>query len=135
MEFWCVGFGERQLIEIQTPFSIRHLAHPISELTVALTKKEEKLKKKEKLLEEYSSSGESQKQEISEIKNLNKRLEQALAKKEKQYTKVQEKLSTFEQIQAQIFSLSKTVQSKDDDEQIKEIQIIHRLFLAIAMYC
>ena len=71
---------------------------------------------KEKLLEEYSSSGESQKQEISEIKNLNKRLEQALAKKEKQYTKVQEKLSTFEQIQAQIFSLSKTVQSKDDDE-------------------
>lgn len=89
---------------------------PISELTVALTKKEEKLKKKEKLLEEYSSSGESQKQEISEIKNLNKRLEQALAKKEKQYTKVQEKLSTFEQIQAQIFSLSKTVQSKDDDE-------------------
>ena len=89
---------------------------PISELTVALTKKEEKLKKKEKLLEEYSSSGESQKQEIAEIKNLNKRLEQALAKKEKQYTKVQEKLSTFEQIQAQIFSLSKTVQSKDDDE-------------------
>ena len=88
----------------------------ISELTVALTKKEEKLKKKEKLLEEYSSNGESQKQEISEIKNLNKRLEQALAKKEKQYTKVQEKLSTFEQIQAQIFSLSKTVQSKDDDE-------------------
>ena len=88
----------------------------ISELTVALTKKEEKLKKKEKLLEEYSSSGESQKQEIAEIKNLNKRLEQALAKKEKQYTKVQEKLSTFEQIQAQIFSLSKTVQSKDDDE-------------------
>ena len=90
--------------------------YPISELTVALTKKEEKLKKKEKLLEEYSSSGESQKQEIAEIKNLNKRLEQALAKKEKQYTKVQEKLSTFEQIQAQIFSLSKTVQSKDDDE-------------------
>ena len=89
---------------------------PISELTVALTKKEEKLKKKEKLLEEYSSSGESQKKEITEIKNLNKRLEQALAKKEKQYTKVQEKLSTFEQIQAQIFSLSKTVQSKDDDE-------------------
>ena len=89
---------------------------PFSELTVALTKKEEKLKKKEKLLEEYSSSGESQKQEIAEIKNLNKRLEQALAKKEKQYTKVQEKLSTFEQIQAQIFSLSKTVQSKDDDE-------------------
>ena len=88
----------------------------ISELTVALTKKEEKLKKKEKLLEEYSSSGESLKKEISEIKNLNKRLEQALAKKEKQYTKVQEKLSTFEQIQAQIFSLSKTVQSKDDDE-------------------
>ena len=83
---------------------------------MALTKKEEKLKKKEKLLEEYSSSGESQKQEIAEIKNLNKRLEQALAKKEKQYTKVQEKLSTFEQIQAQIFSLSKTVQSKDDDE-------------------
>ena len=90
--------------------------YPILELTVALTKKEEKLKKKEKLLEEYSSSGESQKQEIAEIKNLNKRLEQALAKKEKQYTKVQEKLSTFEQIQAQIFSLSKTVQSKDDDE-------------------
>ena len=83
---------------------------------MALTKKEEKLKKKEKLLEEYSSSGESQKKEITEIKNLNKRLEQALAKKEKQYTKVQEKLSTFEQIQAQIFSLSKTVQSKDDDE-------------------
>ena len=90
--------------------------YTISELTVALTKKEEKLKKKEKLLEEYSSSGESLKKEISEIKNLNKRLEQALAKKEKQYTKVQEKLSTFEQIQAQIFSLSKTVQSKDDDE-------------------
>ena len=90
--------------------------YSISELTVALTKKEEKLKKKEKLLEEYSSQGDSQKQEIGEIKNLNKRLEQALAKKEKQYTKVQEKLSTFEQIQAQIFSLSKTVQSKDDDE-------------------
>ena len=96
--------------------NFKKIVFPISELTVALTKKEEKLKKKEKLLEEYSSNGESQKKEITEIKNLNKRLEQALAKKEKQYTKVQEKLSTFEHIQAQIFSLSKTVQSKDDDE-------------------
>merc|ERR1712083_878474 len=87
-----------------------------ADLTAALTKKEEKLKKKEKLLEEYSSSNDSQKQEISSMQSLNKRLEQALAKKEKQYTKVQEKLSTFEQIQAQIFSLSKTVQKDDGDD-------------------
>ena len=87
------------------------------DLTAALTKKEEKLKKKEKLLEEYSSSNDSQKQEISELQSLKKRLEQALAKKEKQYTKVQEKLSTFEQIQAQIFSLSKTVQRDDGDDE------------------
>merc|ERR1712228_319154 len=88
-----------------------------ADLTVALTKKEEKLKKKEKLLEENSSSNESLKQEISSMQTLNKRLEQALAKKEKQYTKVQEKLSTFEQIQAQIFSLSKTVQREDGDDE------------------
>ena len=87
------------------------------DLTAALTKKEEKLKKKEKLLEENSSSNESLKQEISSMQTLNKRLEQALAKKEKQYTKVQEKLSTFEQIQAQIFSLSKTVQREDGDDE------------------
>jgi len=107
---------EHQTVQAELHEKVKIEAKTNAELTVALTKKEEKLKKKEKLLEEYSSSGESQKKEITEIKNLNKRLEQALAKKEKQYTKVQEKLSTFEQIQAQIFSLSKTVQSKDDDE-------------------
>jgi len=108
---------EHQTVQAELHEKVKTEAKTNADLTAALTKKEEKLKKKEKLLEELSSSNDSQKQEISSMQSLNKRLEQALAKKEKQYTKVQEKLSTFEQIQAQIFSLSKTVQRDDGDDE------------------
>lgn len=83
----------------------------------------EKLKKREKKLAEESlvketleKENEGLKKEINSLQTLNKRLETTLNKKEKQYNEVQEKLSTFKQIQAQIFSLSKTVQHDQEDE-------------------
>ena len=92
-----------------------------SELNAALTKKDEKLKKKDKLYEEESKANKLKEKELEKMekdkKNLEtliKNLEKALAKKEKQYTEATEKLNTFKQIQAQIFSLSKTVSSNDD---------------------
>ena len=50
------------------------------------------------------------------MQTLNKRLESALSKKEKQYNDATEKLATFKQIQAQIFSLSKTVSDSGEDQ-------------------
>jgi archaellum component FlaC len=92
-------------------------------MTSALAKKDEKLKKKEKLLMEESVNQDSMKKEleglkkeISSLHTLNKRLDQALVKKDKQYTEVSEQLSTFKQVHAQIFSLSKTVSSTGDNE-------------------
>lgn len=84
-------------------------------MSTALAKKDEKLKKKEKLLEDEKHASTAFKEEISSMQSLNKRLEAALAKKEKQFTEATEQLKTFKQIQAQIFSLSKTVQPGDDD--------------------
>ena len=74
------------------------------------------MKKKEKLLEEESSAHEALKTEVKSLQTLNKRLESALNKKEKQYNEANEKLNTFKQIQAQIFSLSKTVSDNGEDE-------------------
>ena len=94
-----------------------------SELTAALTKRDEKLKKKEKLLNEQTQSQnamekelENLKKEVSSQQTLIKRLETALAKKEKQYNEANQKLATFKQIQAQIFSLSKTVNPDDSTD-------------------
>ena len=88
----------------------------ISELSEKVAKREERLRKKEKLLEEESSAHESLKSEVKSLQTLNKRLESALAKKEKQCNEANEKLATFKQIQAQIFSLSKTVSDNGEDD-------------------
>ena len=85
-------------------------------MSAALSKKDERLKKKEKLLEDQTQAHENLKKDISSVQTLNKRLEAALAKKEKQFNEAAEKLNTFKQIQAQIFSLSKTVSGGDQDE-------------------
>ena len=54
---------------------------------------------------------ENLKKEVSSQQTLIKRLETALAKKEKQYNEANQRLATFK---AQIFSLSKTVTEGDD---------------------
>ena len=87
-------------------------------MTGTLAKKDEKLKKKEKLLDENLSSNDSLKKEIASMQTLNKRLEAAYSKKDKQYNDAQEKLRTFKQIQAQIFSLSKTAGDDPEDDWI-----------------
>ena len=92
-------------------------------MSAALSKKDERLKKKEKLLEDQTQAHENLKKDISSVQTLNKRLEAALAKKEKQFNEAAEKLNTFKQIQAQIFSLSKTVSGGDQDEDWFGVQI------------
>ena len=89
----------------------------ISELTTALAKKDEKLKRREEKLKEESSAHEKLEKENSSLQTLNKRLETALAKKEKQFNEASKKLATFQQIQAQIFSLSKTVTNEQEDDE------------------
>ena len=114
-----------------------------AELTAALTKKDEKLKKKEKLLNEQTQSQnamekelDTTKKEVSSQKTLIKRLETALVsqlfvyvylyriflvniftffqnKKEKQYIDANQKLATFK---AQIFGISKNFTEDDSTD-------------------
>ena len=93
-----------------------HFFHIIPELSEKIAKREERLKKKEKLLEEELKAHEALKTEVKSLQTLNKRLESTLSKKEKQCNEANEKLNTFKQIQAQIFSLSKTVSDNGEDE-------------------
>ena len=97
-------------------FNPNYLLYSIPELSEKIAKREERLKKKEKLLEEELKAHEELKTEVKSLQTLNKRLETTLSKKEKQCNEANEKLNTFKQIQAQIFSLSKTVSDNGEDE-------------------
>merc|ERR1719147_16925 len=85
-----------------------------TDLQATLTKREEKLKRKEKQIQEESDVKEKQakeldtvKQELISLKQLTKRQEQAITKKEKQIQEQAEEISSFKTIQEQIFNLSK----------------------------
>ncbi len=86
------------------------------ELAAALEKREEKLRKKDRLLEEEQSRRErteseldAARKEIASLQALTKRQEQALAKKEKQLTDQTQEMAQLRKIHDQIFSLSKSV--------------------------
>ena len=85
------------------------------ELAVVVQKKEDKLKKKERALEEEITQKEIKDKENEELRGqcasletLTKRLEQALAKKEKQLKESEDELKEVRRIQDQIFNLSKS---------------------------
>ena len=114
---------EHQTVQAELHEKLTAEAKTNSDLTAALNKRDEKLKKKEKMFDEHLAAKElmekemdSLKKEISSLQTLNKRMETAMSKKEKQYNEVSEKLNTFKQIQAQIFSLSKTVNGDDSTD-------------------
>ena len=88
-----------------------------------MAKREEKLKRKERQLDEEQAAKEamekeleSLKKEISSLQTLNKRQDQALAKKDKQYNETLDQLANFKKIHAQIMCLSRTVQSENGDD-------------------
>ena len=94
--------------------SLKNVLFNILDLQATLTKREEKLKRKEKQIQEESDVKEKQakeldtvKQELISLKQLTKRQEQALTKKEKQIQEQAEEISSFKTIQEQIFNLSK----------------------------
>lgn len=83
-------------------------------MQTTLTKREEKLKRKEKQIQDESDIKEKQakeldtiRQELGSLKQLTKRQEQALTKKEKQIQEQAEEINSFKTIQEQIFNLSK----------------------------
>ena len=83
-------------------------------MQTTLAKREEKLKRKEKQIQEESDTKEKQakeldttRQELGSLKQLTKRQEQALTKKEKQIQEQAEEINSFKTIQEQIFNLSK----------------------------
>ena len=86
----------------------------ISDLQVLLTKREEKLKKKDRQTQEQLEANETMakeldaaKVELASLKQLTKRQEQALQKKEKQLQEQAEEVNSYKTIHDQIFNLSK----------------------------
>jgi len=85
------------------------------EVTVTLSKREERLKKKEKQLDEEMTSREKAEKECDDLRKqcasletLSKRQEQALNKKEKLLQESQEEVKEMRRVQDAIFNLSKT---------------------------
>jgi len=85
------------------------------EVTVALSKKEDRLKKKEKQLDEEMTAREKAEKECDDLRKqcasletLSKRQEQALNKKEKLLQESQEEVKEMRRVQDAIFNLSKT---------------------------
>jgi len=85
------------------------------EVTVALSKREDKLKKKEKQLDEELTAREKAEKENEELRkkcstleNLSKNQEKALNKKEKLLQESMEEVKQMRQVQDAIFNLSKT---------------------------
>lgn len=88
-------------------------------MTITLTKREEKLRKKERQIEEdlverekLEKEVEKLNREMSSLQSLTKGQEQALAKKDKQLQDNQEELGELRRIHEQIFNLSKLRGSK-----------------------
>ncbi len=86
----------------------------ILDLTITLTKREEKLRKKERQVEEdlverekLEKEVEKLSRELTSLQSLTKGQEQALAKKDKQLQDNQEELGELRRIHEQIFNLSK----------------------------
>lgn len=83
-------------------------------MSQALEKREDKLKKKERQLEEEltrrertEAELEAARKECGLLQSVNRRQEQALAKKEKQLSEQTDELEQCRKIQEQIFNLSK----------------------------
>ncbi len=88
--------------------------HSSAELSATLEKREERLKKKERRLEEELTARERLEQELESarkeyglLQSVNRRQEQALAKRDKQLAEQAEELEQARRIQEQIFNLSK----------------------------
>ena len=85
-----------------------------SDLQATLTKREEKLKRKEKQIQEESDIKEKQakeletsRQEVISLKQLTKRQEEALEKKERKIQEQADENNSLKTLQEQIFNLSK----------------------------
>jgi len=85
------------------------------ELTVTLNKREDRLKKKEKQLDEEMTArergdkeNEDLRKQCASLETLSKRQEQALSKKEKLLQESQEEVKEMRRVQDAIFNLSKT---------------------------
>ena len=85
-----------------------------ADLTVALAKRDEKLKKKERMLDDERSErekmekeAEKMKKQISELESLWKSQQQVIAKKTQQLADQNEELEECRRVQEQIFNLSK----------------------------
>ena len=81
---------------------------------MVLEKREDKLRKKERQLEDELTKRERSESELTELqkecstlKTLTKRQEQALTKKEKQLQDQAEEMNSYRAIQEQIFNLAK----------------------------
>jgi len=88
-------------------------------LTITLTKREEKLRKKERQIEDelierekLEKEVERLAREVTSLQNLTKGQEQALSKKDKQLLDNQDELAELRRIHEQIFNLSKLRGSK-----------------------
>ena len=83
-------------------------------MQAVVTRREEKLKKKDKLIQEetearekYEKKLDDAEKELTSLKQLTKRQETAIQKKDKQIQEQLEELSSSRAIQEQIFNLSK----------------------------
>ena len=90
-----------------------------ADLTITITKREEKLRKKERQLEEEMTEREKLEKEVdrltkevASLQSLTKRQEQALAKKDKMLQENGEELNEMRRIHEQIFNLSKKTAAK-----------------------
>lgn len=88
-------------------------------MTITLTKREEKLRKKERQIEDelierekLEKEVERLAREVTSLQNLTKGQEQALSKKDKQLLDNQDELAELRRIHEQIFNLSKLRGSK-----------------------
>jgi len=98
----------------QLETKVRQEMRAKEEVTVALSKREDKLKKKEKQLDEELTAREKAEKENEELRkkcstleNLSKNQEKALSKKEKLLQDSQEEVKEMRKVQDAIFNLSK----------------------------
>ena len=102
-----IGASDRSYSPIENPVG------PL-DLQATLAKREEKLKKKEKIIQDEIDERENRekeleniKKELASLKQLTKRQEQAIQKKDKQIQDQSEEMNGLKTLQEQIFNLSK----------------------------
>eukprot|EP00095_Tigriopus_kingsejongensis_P012541 snap_masked-scaffold262_size232883-processed-gene-1.8 protein:Tk12541 transcript:snap_masked-scaffold262_size232883-processed-gene-1.8-mRNA-1 annotation:"protein cip2a" len=108
-----IAIKEHMQAEEELKQKLKNEAKSNSDLTAALEKREEKLKKKERQLEDeigqrdhLAGELETLKKECASLQTLTKRQEQALAKKDKLLADQHDELHEVRRIQEQIFNLS-----------------------------